>query len=80
MQKKNKILIMLVMIGIVLAVSILAGCTKKERYTIDEDGIGKDEWYEPDIQDDTPGFELPLMIIAIISILILRRKWNKKLI
>lgn len=79
MNKRNKMLIILLMIiGIVLTVITLTGCTKKERYTWDEDGMGKDEWYEPDIPEDTPGFELPFTIIAIISLLIVyRRKRNR---
>jgi len=74
MKKKNKFLIILMIIGIILIISVLMGCTKKERYTIDEHGVGKDEWYEPGVPDDTPGFELISILLALVAIVLFRKR------
>lgn len=65
MKKSRKIILI---IAIVVAVAVIvSGCVeKKERWTMDERGIGKDTYYEP--SDDIPGFELPLLLFAIIAI------------
>lgn len=71
-MKKKTILAATIVIIVLL---IISGCIeKKERWTIDNRGIGKDTYYEP--SNDTPGFELPLLLIAFIgvSLMIRRRK------
>ena len=53
MNKRNKMLILiLAIIGMMLVVTALSGCTKKERYTLDEDGVGKDEWWDIDFTNN----------------------------
>jgi len=48
-RKRIGILVILLIILLLIAIFLSSGCIKKkERYTWDEDGLGKDEWWEPD--------------------------------
>ena len=78
MKKKKIIIMMLVVIGIILTVIAMSGCVQKERYNWDEDGPGKDTYYEPVISDGTPGFELPLLLISFVGLYIWKKKRYEK--
>jgi hypothetical protein len=75
MKRKTKIIIILVM-GILIATVLIMGCVKKERWTWDEHGPGKDEWYEPGIPDDTPGFESVLVVLAAVITVAVNKIWR----
>lgn len=79
-NRTKKIIIILLVIGTILMITLLACCVvKKERWTWDEHGPGKDEWYEPGIPDDeTPGFEMLLLVMAIIGCVLIKIKRNEK--
>lgn len=75
-NRTKKIIIILLVIGIILMTTLLAGCVvKKERWTWDKHGPGKDEWYEPGIPDnETPGFEMLLLVMTIIGYVLIKKK------
>lgn len=76
MKKRSK-LIILVILGIVLATVLMSGCIKKERWTWDEHGPGKDEWYEPGVPGDTPGFEHGFVVLAVVIVVAVSKIWRK---
>jgi len=76
-NRTKKIIIIFLVIGMILMITMLAGCVvKKERWTWDKHGPGKDEWYEPGIPDETPGFEMLLLVMAIIGCVLIKIKRN----